>query len=421
MTWSLSAYRAAIAAARAVAPLASRGYPKLRLGVEGRARSFSEFAAWGRSQRDQSHPLVLFHGASAGELRHCEPVIRRIRARHPDWQLAVTTFSPSGIGVARALPADVSGFLPWDTESLMTPLLDALRPSAIVFGKLDLWPVLALLAQRRGIRLGLIAGAVRAGSGRLRWPATAILAPAYAALQAAGAIGREDAMRLAILGARPDRITVTGDPRYDGVLEQITKGPPPTRERTTLVAGSTWPGDERVLLEAFARVHARRPEARLILVPHEPSPTGLERIRNHARALALPEPRPLGELAKGHPLVVIGEVGPLARLYGAGGMAYVGGGFGRAGLHSVIEPAGWAVPIIVGPRYDDNADAARLAAAGGLYRLPARHTAAALTERWLEWLEAPERREVAGMAARTAVEAGAGAADSSAVLVEKLI
>ena len=176
-----------------------------------------------------------------------------------------------------------------------------------------------------------------------------------------------------------------------------------------------------MLLEAFARVHARRPEARLILVPHEPSPTGLERIRGHARALALPEPRPLGELAKGHPLVVIGEVGPLARLYGAGGMAYVGGGFGRAGLHSVIEPAGWAVPIIVGPRHDDNADAARLAAAGGLYRLPARRAGAALMERWLEWLEAPERREAAGMAARTVVEAGAGAADSSAVLVEKLI
>ena len=228
MTWSLSAYRAAIAAARAVVPLASLGSPKLRLGVEGRARSFSEFAAWGRSQRDQSHPLVLFHGASAGELRHCEPVIRRLRARHPDWQLAVTTFSPSGIGVARALPADVSGFLPWDTESLMTPLLDALRPSAIVFGKLDLWPVLALLAERRGIRLGLIAGAVRAGSGRLRWPATSILAPALC-----GPSGRRR--------YRPGGCNASGHPRRE--------------------AGPDY-GDGRPALRRRARANHHRPRCR---------------------------------------------------------------------------------------------------------------------------------------------------------------
>jgi 3-deoxy-D-manno-octulosonic-acid transferase len=421
MTWSLATYRTVIAVARRVIPLAAHGSRKLALGIEGRARTASDFTAWGRAHRDRSCPLVLFHAASAGELRHCEAVIRRLRAWHPDWQLAVTTFSPSGIRVARSLPVDVSGLLPWDTESLVAPLFDALAPTAIVFGKVDLWPVLALLAERRGIRLGLIAGAVRARSSRLRWPARLVLAPAYAALETAGAIGPEDAVRLAILGARPERIRVTGDPRYDAVLERIAAGPAPPRDETTLVAGSTWPRDERVLLEAFARVRGRRPDARLVLVPHEPSPAGLARIRAHAGSLGLPEPRPLGEGAEGSTLCVSGEVGPLALLYGAGVMAYVGGGFGGAGLHSVVEPAAWGVPIIVGPRHGDNADATRLAAAGAVYHLPARRASSALTDRWLELLERPKGREAAGLAARTVVEAGKGAADCSAGLVEGLV
>ena len=233
----------AIAVARALVPLASRSSRKLALGIEGRARSSAEFAAWGRARRDRSRPLVLFHAASAGELRHCEPVIRRLRTWHPDWQLAVTTFSTSGIGVARSLPVDVTGLLPWDTESVMAPLLDALQPNAIVFGKLDLWPVLALLAERRHIRLGLIAGAVRVGSGRLRWPARMVLAPAYAALEAVGAIGPEDAMRLAILGARPDRITVTGDPRY-GQMPRSNHAEP---------RAMTLPGQDTTAISAYGR------------------------------------------------------------------------------------------------------------------------------------------------------------------------
>jgi 3-deoxy-D-manno-octulosonic-acid transferase len=421
MTWSLAAYRAVLAAARSAAPLAAHGSRKIAMAVEGRARSAREFTAWGGAARDSSRPLVLFHAASAGELRQAEPVIRRLRAWHPEWQLAATTFSPSGIPVARSLPVDVTGFLPWDAESLIAPFLDALRPTAIVVSKLDLWPMLTLLAARRGIRLGLVAGAVRGASGRLRWPARVVLTPAYASLDVAGAIGPEDAARLATLGVHPERITVTGDPRHDAVLERIATGRTPMRHESTLIAGSTWPRDERVLLEAFARVRVRRGDARLVLAPHEPTVRAVARIAARARAIGLPAPQRHEDASEEDPLSVVDEVGLLALLYGGGVLAYVGGGFGGAGLHSVLEPAAWGIPIIVGPGDQDNRDAARLSAAGALRRLPGSNPVSALTAQWLEWLDDEPGRGEAGTAARAVVEAGAGAADACADLVEEMI
>jgi 3-deoxy-D-manno-octulosonic-acid transferase len=118
---------------------------------------------------------------------------------------------------------------------------------------------------------------------------------------------------------------------------------------------------------------------------------------------------------------VLETVGPLARLYGSGGFAFVGGGFGRAGLHSVLEPAAWGIPVIVGPAGDHSADARVLLRRGALVRLPSRNAAPALARRWLEWLENPGAREAAGAAALAVVREGAGAAERATSLVVSLM
>jgi 3-deoxy-D-manno-octulosonic-acid transferase len=421
MTWTLVAYQAAIALLRGTAPLIAFGSRKFRRGLKRRSDSASTFTIWARAHRDPARPLVLFHAASAGELRQAEPVIRRIRTRRPLWQLAVTTFSPSGIAVAESLPVDICGFLPWDADSPVAEFLDALTPAALVVSKLDLWPVFALAAHARGIRLGLIAGTVRSGSGRLRWPARRVLAPAYAALDAVAAVGAEDAQRLARLGVRSDRITLDGDPRCDAVLERIAAVPRPPQDQFTLVAGSTWPPDEQVLLAAFRGVRRDCNGARMILVPHEPSPEVLDRIDAQARRLGLPPPRRFREASASDPLVVVDEVGSLAFLYGMGVIAYVGGGFGSAGLHSVLEPAAWGVPVIVGPAGRDHPDLALLSAVHAVERLPTGDPGGALERCWRGWLEQPEAREEAGRAALRAIRERTGAADRCADLVEQLV
>jgi 3-deoxy-D-manno-octulosonic-acid transferase len=414
-------YRTALTALRTAAPLAARVSQQLSRHVETRAASARQFEAWALASRDRARPLVAFHGASAGELRQAEPVIGRIRRRHPEWQIAVTSFSPSGLDVARGLPVDVAGLLPLDLEDEVSAFLDALSPAALVVTKLDLWPTLTRVAAARGIRLGLIAGRVRPRSRRLRWAARAFLTPAYRALDAVGAAGAEDAARLARLGARQEVIRILGDPRYDSVLERLAGRPAPMQYPATLVAGSTWPRDEWVLLQVFARLRQSGTPARLVIAPHQPTPSVMTRLAAWATRLGLPSPRSHDQATGDDPLVAMTRVGPLAFLYGEGIIAYVGGGFRPGGLHSVLEPAAWGVPIIAGPDARANPEAELLREAGALISLPERSAADVLYSCWQGWLAEPAERAEAGTAARQALERGTGAADRSAELVEGLV
>jgi len=423
-------YRLIARAAAGLVPLAGLASAKVARSHRGRRGAVDRLLAWARTSRNPSRPLVWFHASSVGEGLQAESVLLRVRARHPDWQFMFTHFSPSAEPLARRLPVDVADYLPYDLPHEADRVLSALAPSALVFAKLDLWPEWATRAAQRGAAVGLVAATVSPGSGRLRWPVRAALAPGYAAVTAAGAVSHRDAERLARLGVRRERIRVTGDARFDSVADKVAAVPaddPLLRfgnGAPTLVAGSTWPGDERVLLDAFARLHVHRPEARLILAPHEPTPGHLAPIERTAHRLGLPSPARLSASDGPVPFLLVDRVGVLATLYGAGSMAYVGGGFGRAGLHSLLEPAAWGVPVAFGPRWQESRDAGLLLEAGGGESLPAfgtEESGEALHALWNDWIQNEARRSAQGRKARRVVEQGQGAADASAALVEELV
>lgn len=425
------AYRVAVRSATALLPLAARLSPKLARAHAARAGVLERLRAWGARGRDTRRPLVWFHAPSVGEGLQAESVMQALRAARPEWQIAYTHFSSSAEALARRVPADIADYLPYDTPEAAEALLDILRPSALVFTKLDLWPELATRAAARGVKVVLVAATVRPGSGRLGWPARTYLAPGYAALSAAAAIDPADAVRLSALGTPPGVIAVDGDPRFDSVtakvaavraddsLLQLGGGGP------TLVAGSTWEDDEVLLLAAFARVRAQIPRAQLILVPHEPTPAHLLKLEELAQRSGLPVPVRLSEGSGGAPLLVVDKVGVLAALYGAGTMAYVGGGFRRAGLHSVLEPAAWGLPVIMGPGWKESRDAVLLQEAGGAVPLPPRHAQPdpfeMLSKTWASWIERDGERAEAGRRARKVVDQNLGASGRCAELIVKTV
>jgi len=426
-------YRVSVAAAAAAAPLVALANDKLRHGIQGRRGLLERMQAWGSAKRDRRRPLVWFHAPSVGEGLQTRPVIERLRAECPDWQIAYTFFSPSAAGFARQLAVDYADYLPLDRSRDVARALEALAPTALVYGKLDVWPELTLAAQRRGVRLGLVAATVASQSGRLSWPVRGWAAPAYAALERIGAIATEDAARLEQLGARRDAIRVTGDTRYDSVTERAgrldrTRHPFAALARGgetfTIVAGSTWPSDEDVLLPAYADLLHSDPVAptRLVLVPHEPTPSHLDRLDAAAHAAALPRPvRTSGgaELA-GAKVVIVDQVGVLADLYALAQVAYVGGGYHGAGLHSVLEPAVWGVPLSVGPRWGSSRDAGLLIGRGAALPLP-RDGRQALTRQWQTWRTDAAARDRAGHAAAALVKEGTGAAERTTALVRMLV
>jgi 3-deoxy-D-manno-octulosonic-acid transferase len=227
-----------------------------------------------------------------------------------------------------------------------------------------------------------------------------------------------------------ERIRVLGDPRFDSVAARVAAVAPDDpllglgRGAPTLVAGSTWPADEVVLLRAFDRLRERRPDARLIIVPHEPTVSHLAALGRRAARAGLPQPLPLSEAAGPVPLLAVDRVGALAAIYGGALVAYVGGGFGRAGLHSVLEPAAWGVPVVFGPGWRNSRDAALLLHGGAATALESRTPRAAgdlLFGYWEGWLADEPRRLAAGRRAREIVRAGIGAAQRSAAMLAALI
>jgi len=422
-------YRAAARLGSGLAPALSLLSAKLAAGHRGRRDAGRRLAAWAGRSRDHSRPLVWLHASSVGEGLQAESVLLDLRRLHPEAQYVYTHYSPSAESLARRLPVDAADYLPYDLPAAAEQLLVTLAPSLIVFSKLDLWPELATRAAARGVAVAMVAATVSPGSGRLRWPARVLLREGYRAVGLAAAVSDEDAARLARLGVGPDRIRVLGDPRFDSVVQRISdigRDEPLLRfghGAPTMVAGSTWPGDEAVLLDGFARLYARRPDARLILVPHEPTAAHLTAVEEAARGAGLPAPVRLSAATGPTPLLLVDRVGALATLYGAGTMAYVGGGFRRAGLHSVLEPAAWGVPVAFGPRWGRSRDAALLLEAGAAEALT-RNSAPGgeeLYQIWRGWIEHEERRATQGERARRLVERGRGASRRSAEMLGQAI
>jgi 3-deoxy-D-manno-octulosonic-acid transferase len=429
MPTTSSGYRAAIRLGTALVPALALVRPRLRAALHARQGAGDRLLDWSRWNRDPGRPLVWFHAASVGEGRQAESVLLALRRGRPDCQIIYTHFSPSAAALALELPVDATDYLPYDFPRNMDRLLQALQPDVLVFAKLDVWPELSSRAATSGVEVVLVAASVSAGSSRLRWPARQLLEPGYRAITAAAAVAPADAARLQRLGVPPERIEVLGDPRFDSVADRVrtvaSNDPLLSlgRGAATLVAGSTWPPDEAVLLQAFAGVLAEKLKARLILVPHEPTSEHLGRLERSIRDLGLPTPVRLSQASTPAPIMLVDRVGILAALYGAGIAAYVGGGFGQAGLHSVLEPAAWELPVAFGPRWRNSRDAELLLDARAGVALPAGRRAAvrALQRQWCDWISNEESTMKQGSRARAVVDTGRGASERSAALLLRLI
>ncbi|HVZ78236.1 MAG TPA: glycosyltransferase N-terminal domain-containing protein [Gemmatimonadaceae bacterium] len=419
-------YAAAAQLARlgaALAPQESTG--KLARTLAARRGIRQRYIQWGAQHRDPARALLWMHAPSVGEGLQARPVLQHLRAAHPEWQLAYTFFSPSAEAFARSLDVDGRDYLPFDDARDAAVALDAWRPNALVFSKLDVWPVLVREAARRRIPLGMISATLAPDSTRRGAGSRALLGDAYAALDLVGAIDAEDAERLVSIGVRADRIRVTGDTRYDQVWERAQRADrasallaPLASERPTLVAGSTWPADEEQLLPAFMALRRAVPEARMIIAPHEPTAAHLDPIERWARDGQVPLARLGTPQASSADVVLVDRVGVLGDLYALADAAFVGGGFHAAGLHSVLEPAAFGAPVVFGPRFTGSRDARLLVSRGGSVSAP---DAAAIEATLVAWLAHHDQGRAAGSAARALVTEGLGAAARSARLVEDLM
>jgi 3-deoxy-D-manno-octulosonic-acid transferase len=399
------------------------GKSKFRRGLSRRRGLVERYAHWGATSRDSTRPLVWFHAPSVGEGLQAQPVIELLRARRPDVQIAYTFYSPSAEQFATTVQADFSDYLPFDTVDHANAVLSALRPSALVFSKLDIWPALTECAASVGVAVGVISATLPRSSRRRGALARAFLSDAYRLLDRVGAIDESDAERLREQGVRGDRVGVTGDTRFDQVWARAQRASSPLvlrlqSSRPTLVAGSTWPSDEEHLLDAWIRIRDKIPDARLIIAPHETSDAHVRSIERWAGSHRLRLARVDAPQAQDADVILVDRHGVLGDLYALADTAYVGGGFHSAGLHSILEPAAFGAPVLFGPENEKSREAAKLVEAGGGAVVTG---VADLTIRLGYWLGSVPARDAAGSAAGTMVQQGLGAAVRSFDLVTALL
>jgi 3-deoxy-D-manno-octulosonic-acid transferase len=407
MSTILATYKVLLSLARVVSPLVSPGSSKLAQGLAGRRFAHEKLARWGKEQRDTARPTVWFHAPSVGEGLQALVVIEALRERDPAVQVAFTHFSPSSAPLASRMPVDVASYLPWDLPGPIGHVLDAMSPDLVVFTKTEVWPVLIDECVRRGIGVALVAGTVAERSSRLRPAARALLARSWRMLGSACAVADADAAAQRARAADPTA----------PLLAPFLADP-----RPTLVAGSIWTSDEDVLIPALEVVREQVRDVRLILAPHEPD-AGHVAVLSRRLLTAGWSTATLSSVEQSGSVhsvdaVVVDRLGSLADLYTIGRIAYVGGGFHGAGLHSVLEPAAARLPVLFGPRHHSVRAGADLTAVGAARSVEGQD---ALAEAMLTWLTEDGPREQAAERAFGYIQGHLGAASRTATVLSEFL
>ena len=424
MPFNEHVYDVGIQLARPLVQLATPFSHKLREGVAGRRGARDRMVRWAAAHRDTERPLIWMHAPSVGESLMAQAIIAEIRNIRPDAQIAFTYFSPSAVRVADRVGADVFDYMPWDTRGDMNAMVSALKPSAIAFVRTEIWPSLVRAAAARNVRTYLVNAVLAPNSSRLKGTARWLLQNAYQRLDGIGAVARDHAQRFLRLGVSEARLHLTGDARFDQVAARISsldrEQPILQRLRDTsvvnLVAGSTWPADEAEILGPLANARKGRP-MRIIIAPHEPDAAHLRSLEQRLTSIGFRHRR-LSDVEKSDDklpeVIVVDRLGVLADLYAIAHVAYVGGGFHDAGLHSVVEPAALGVPVIFGPRHGNAREADELAGKGGGF---VASDGAAVASLICDLAARPAHRTSSASAARGFVESRLGGARRNAELI----
>lgn len=318
-----------------------------------------------KQQIEKDRKYIWFHVASLGEFEQGRPLMEEIRARHPEYGILLTFFSPSGYEVRKNYQgADVICYLPFDKPRNVRKFMDIANPCMAFFVKYEFWKNYLDELHKRGIPAYSVSSIFRRNQIFFKWYGGAYrnVLHDFEHLFVQNELSVRLLSRMGI-----KNVTVVGDTRFDRVLQisHAAKELPLVEAfkdgRTMIVAGSSWQPDEDLLIEYFSH----HPELKMIFAPHVIAENHLvEIIEKLGNRTAVRMSRANERNIKDADCLIIDCFGLLSSIYRYGEIAYVGGGFG-AGIHNTLEAAVYGMPVIFGPKHENFAEAVDLLNAGG--------------------------------------------------------
>ena len=331
--------------------------PKIKLFVAGRKDVFLTL----KTQIKSDDKTIWFHAASLGEYEQGLPVIEKIKIKYPNHKIIVSFFSPSGYEVRKNnTVADVTVYLPLDTMKNAKKFIQLARPDLVFFIKYEFWPNYLNELKKQQIPTYLISGIFREKQAFFKWYGgfyrkaletfTYFFVQNESSLQLLHQLGKQNAI-------------ISGDTRFDRVASILEKDNSLDfiaafkNGKTTIVAGSSWPKDEELLVNF---INSSTADCKYIIAPHNIKPEQILQLKNNCTKKALLFSEKENKNSADYEVFIIDTIGILTKIYSYADIAYVGGGFGHPGVHNILEPATFGIPIVIGPNYSHFAEATDL-------------------------------------------------------------
>jgi 3-deoxy-D-manno-octulosonic-acid transferase len=344
-------------------------HKKLRRSVEARKGIIEKL----NRERISLNPYsitILFHCSSMGEYKQIVPIAEKLAAdQKEDYNLVLSLYSPSAYeNIDRKKSCfKIVTYTPFDFYFETRKFINTINPDIVLISKHDIWPNFIWELKKREVPVFLINGLFADDTKMDRWYAKSFYRSVFSGISGIFTINEKHRQRFLKIFPYPDRIEASGDTRYDSALTESDDrdilhpfDQLESRERV-FIAGSSWPTGERFIIKAWKDIKDNFTDAFLIIVPHEIGVDHIYKIESQCQELKL-KTLVLTEMNGEEKLdqfdvLIVDKIGILAKIYRFGSIAYVGGGFSKNGLHSVIEPAVYGLPVVFGPNLDKSPEA----------------------------------------------------------------
>ncbi|MGL2966652.1 3-deoxy-D-manno-octulosonic acid transferase [Flavobacterium sp. XGLA_31] len=350
-------YNVLLILASQIVKIAALFSPKMKLFVEGRKSVFQTLT----NKINTKDQTIWFHAASLGEFEQGLPVMEKIKKEFPNHKIVLTFFSPSGYEVRKNNTiADVTVYLPLDTKNNVKQFLKLVHPEQVFFIKYEYWPNYLNELKRAGIKTYLISGIFRENQAFFKWYGgfyrNALKTFEYFFVQ-------NDSSKKLVQSLGYQNVKISGDTRFDRVVSILERDNSLDfieqfkNNTTTIVIGSSWPKDESLLVNFINQTAAN---VKFIIAPHNIKADQIATLKSQIQKPTVLYSEKEGCSLADYQVFIIDTIGILTKIYSYADIAYVGGGFGNPGVHNILEPATFGIPIVVGPNYSHFAEATAL-------------------------------------------------------------
>lgn len=303
---------------------------------------------------------IWVHAASVGEIVATSPIVKDIKKKFPEAVVVVSVVTATGHAMAHRIIPEAEGiiFFPLDLPFLTQRILDIIKPITILLVETEIWPNFLRIAEKEKIPVMMVNGRISDRSMKRYMMIRSFTKEMLASIQYFCMQSKLDAEYIQVLGAAKERITVTGNTKYDQTYAQVTEDEKRQlqdefgfgRNHPIIVAGSTHRGEEEAVLTAFNEILKAYPEARLLIAPREiMRGNDVKALAEKNGLRAICRSTMTGPVHVKTPVVVLDTIGELGRLYSLGDIIFVGGSLVKTGGHNILEPAAHGKPILVGP------------------------------------------------------------------------